>query len=362
MTFPNDYFDTLARMRAALAVPDHIEKIHSDLARIDETHRAVRAAIDQLQFPIERRRLYVEQIGTIQDLARSALTEFRDAQALASSTVAELAAARQFRANQFRSLESSLRLVHTASLIGERLRNFDIARSVDLSAYERLTDANDQIASEFANITRGIDSIRAVSDLAEFALPSASRELVVTNYALDTITIEDEGEEAEEEEEEEEKACIDDIRSGVSDVDSLLKQVDPDLVRPYRGIKDAMNSGGVDRTRHVLTSTRELCNHVLRQLAPTRPVTGWVEREGLDMLHEGKPTRRARVLYICRRFSEEPLAGFFDADVKGFQELMGLCNRLHKLDPEFSEMQLRAVVLRTEYLISFIIELNSMEG
>ena len=360
MTFPNDYFDTLAKMRATLSVPDHIEKISSDLARIGETHRA---AIDQLRFPIERSRLYVEQMGAIQDLARSAVAEFSAAQHLARSAVAELAAARQFSADQFRSLESSLRLVDTASLIGERLRDFDIVRSVDLSVYERLIDAHDQIASEFANMTRGIDSIRAVSDLAEFAIPSASRELVVTNYALDTITVEDEGEEAEEEEEEEEeKACIDDIRCGVSDIDSLLQQVDPQLVRPYRGVKDAMNSGSVDRTRHVLTSTRELCNHVLWQLAPTRPVTRWVEREGLDMLHEGRPTRRARILYICRRFSGEPLAGFVDADVKGFLELMDLCNGLHALDPEFSDIQLRAVVLRTECLIKFIIELNSMDG
>ena len=40
---------------------------------------------------------------------------------------------------------------------------------------------------------------------------------------------------------------------------------------------------------------------------------------------------------------------------------MDLCNRLHKPDLEFSEMQLHAVVLRTECLIRFIIQLNAID-
>lgn len=312
MAFPNDYFNTLASIRAALAVSDQIAKIHSDLARMDETHRA---AITQLEFPIESSRRYVEQIGAIEELARSAVTEVRDAQALATSVVADLAAARQFSAHTLASVEASLRCVDTASLIAERLGDFEIARSVDVAAYERLINVNDRIAAEFACMTRGIESTRTVPDLAEFALSSASRELVVANYALDKVTVEAEGE--GEEEEEEERSCLDDIRSEVPDIDTLLRQVNPELVRPYQGVKDAANSDSVDRTRHVLASIRELCNSVLRQLAPTGPVRGWVEREGLGMLHRGTPTREARVLYICRRFREGPLAGFFDADVRG---------------------------------------------
>ena len=280
MSFPDDYFDNLARMRAMLPAEDQIAKIVSDFNRFHEAHGAI---VDQLRFPIERSRLYVGQIRDIQALARSSVGELSATQAQVLSAAVDLAAAQQLRVNQFQALTSSLRFVDTASLIGERLRNLSIPRSVDFSAYERLIDRHDQIASALAKMTRGAEAILAVSDLAEFTIPAASRELVLANYALDAITVEDEGEESEEEE-----ACIHDIRRDGPDLDSLLEQVNPALVRPYRGIKDAMSSGSVDRTRHVLASTRELCNNVLWLLAPTDTVTRWLEGEGLDMLHKGR--------------------------------------------------------------------------
>lgn len=349
MSFPEDDFDALARIRTLLSVPDHIDTFRSNLARIDETHRS---AIDQLRLPIDRSRLYVEQIGALQGLARSAVAEYGAAQNAARSAVAELAAAQQLRTKQFESLASSLRLVDTASLIGARLGQLGLARSGALAAYERVFAAHRQIDAQFARMTRGIDSIHAVSELRVFAIPAVSRELLVANYVVESVSLQEDSAE-----DEEERRHLDEVETDVESVSELLELVDPDLVNPYQGIKDALKGDGADKTRHVLTSGRELWLHLLRRLAPDNEVTQWAKGRDGDLIHNGKPTRRARVLYICRRIDDKPLTGFVQADARAFTEHVNLFNRLHELRSGFSDRQLRATVLRTDSWLDFIIRI-----
>lgn len=70
---------------------------------------------------------------------------------------------------------------------------------------------------------------------------------------------------------------------------ALLQQVDPGLARPYIGARDALYGNNTDRARHILSSLRELWNHLLRRLAPNDLVAAWIPgiANQKDLLHEG---------------------------------------------------------------------------
>ncbi len=213
-------------------------------------------------------------------------------------------------------------------------------------------DAHSQIEAQFASMTRGIESIHAVSELTAFAIPAVSRELLLANYVVESVSVHEESAE-----DAQERRHLEEVETDVESVSELLRLVDPDLVNPYQGIKDALKGHGADKTRHVLTSGRELWLHLLRRLAPDREVTQWAKGRDDNLMHNGKPTRRARVLYICRRIDEKPLTGFVEADATAFTEHVNLFNRLHELRSGFSDRQLRATVLRTDSWLDFIIRI-----
>ena len=83
--------------------------------------------------------------------------------------------------------------------------------------------------------------------------------------------------------------------TGDSDLFALLERVGPQFVTMYRGAVAALDSDNPDRSRHVLTSFRELWNHLLRKLAPKEEVTEWIEGNRIQgYLHDGRPTRHAQ--------------------------------------------------------------------
>ncbi len=94
-----------------------------------------------------------------------------------------------------------------------------------------------------------------------FVLPGATREICTTGFALETLHLWDERDEEDVGTEiqlvAEAERCI-----------ALLQQVDPELPRLYIGARDALNGNNADRARHILSSLRELWNHLLRRLAP----------------------------------------------------------------------------------------------
>ena len=152
---------------------------------------------------------------------------------------------------------------------------------------------------------------------------------------------------------------------------SLLESLDPALAVPYLGAREALESSNPDRVRHILVSLRELWNHVLHRLAPDHEMWCWVNSQGeLDQLcKEGKLvyikngqyglTRRARILYICRELNHPPLADFLDQDTNALVKLVEFLQRVHKLESPLTEQQLRAILLRTESWLTYILQLSN---
>jgi len=93
----------------------------------------------------------------------------------------------------------------------------------------------------------------------------------------------------------------------------LLAQLDPDLPRLLEGSNAALMSEGPDRIRHHAISLRELLTHVVHKLAPDAEVRSWTS----DPAHfaNGRPTRRARLLYIAHGCDSPALHDFIERDV-----------------------------------------------
>ena len=142
----------------------------------------------------------------------------------------------------------------------------------------------------------------------------------------------------------------DDIEASV---DELLDAVHPDLRTMWRGAREALRSWNPDRSRHVAFSLRELVTHVLHALAPDNAVHGWAPDQ--SYFYKGRPTRKARVLFICRRIDHGPFTAFIRADVKATVEFIDLFQRGHELAVSFSEEQLQSLITRTEAFLRFLI-------
>ena len=221
-------------------------------------------------------------------------------------------------------------------------------------AFLKFQDVIGNVTSTYGKLAASIRVLQDLTYLPAFALPGATREVFITGYALDMILVPKEPEVMEDasvvqliaEVEQETSGCIE-----------LLQAIDPALVRPYIGAHDALCGKNVDRTRHILSSLRELWNHLLRLLAPDEHVLSWLSTDDKDLLHEGRPTRRTRVLYICRGLNYEPLSDFVVQDTHALVKLVEFLNRVHELDRELTDEQLRALLLRTDSWLMYILRI-----
>lgn len=222
------------------------------------------------------------------------------------------------------------------------------------SAFLKIQESIGGITSTYENLADSIRSFPELTHLPAYALPGATREIFTTSYALDEICITDE---SERERDASEIQLIAEAEQETSVCIGLLQEVDPALARPYIGAHDALRGNSVDRTRHVLSSLRELWNHLLRRIAPDNAVLSWVPSDEKQLLHDGKPTRRARVLYVCRSLNNAPLSDFVVHDTSALVKLVEVFNRVHELESELTDEQLRALLLRTDSWLTYILQI-----
>jgi len=231
-----------------------------------------------------------------------------------------------------------------------------LKRSVELPepAFLKIQEVIGGITSTYKSLADSIHSFPELTYLPAYALSGATREIFTTSYALDEINITDE---SERERDASEIQLLAEVEQETSLCIGLLQEVDPALARPYIGAHDALRGNSVDRTRHVLSSLRELWNHLLRRIAPDNAVLSWVPSDEKQLLYDGKPTRRARVLYVCRSLKSAPLSNFVVHDTSALVKLVEVFNRVHELKSELTEEQLRALLLRTDSWLTYILQI-----
>ena len=141
----------------------------------------------------------------------------------------------------------------------------------------------------------------------------------------------------------------------------LLNQFSPLLARLYMGAIRALHSNNPDKARHVLISLRELWSNVLRVLSPDDSVMTCIEKGFFkedDLLHKGRPTRRAKVLYIYRGVYNGPLREVARRDSKLLAAVFDLLNRIHKANIDLSDNELQALIWKSEAELLYLLKLT----
>jgi hypothetical protein len=121
------------------------------------------------------------------------------------------------------------------------------------------------------------------------------------------------------------------------------------------GAGEALRSKNPDRVRHSAVSTRELFTHVLHSLAPDERVSEW--NSDPTYYDKGKPTRRARVLYVCRGINNATYPDLLDKILAGMLAKMDLLHKgTHGVNPAISDRQAEALRLAVGVDLLLLVE------
>ena len=315
------------------------------------------------------RRVSVEQ-SAVESLAKS-LAESSKFSSLAQVLGRSETFARRVSVEQsaMESLAKSLTAATKVSSLAQMLEQSEaFARrvSAEQSARESLAESLTAAAkvsfaqaaaltTNFGNLTRSYQSLldtastheslfKHVPFITTYAPVEYNREVEVLN----SISVEDD-----------DGLVISEVISkSVPSVDAVLANFDDRLCPLLQGARAALRSDNPDRARHVVTSLRELTSEVLRVLAPDDDIREW----STDERHfvKTRPTRRARVLYIHRHINSAPLTSFVEHDVKGALLFLDLLQGgTDRVESSFTEAQLNSIVLRTESLLVFLLQLRN---
>lgn len=138
-----------------------------------------------------------------------------------------------------------------------------------------------------------------------------------------------------------------------------LERMGGGLATMLRGAVYSLSSHNPDRVRHFSTSMRELFTQVLHRLAPDDAIRKWSVNE--SDYYSGRPTRSARIRYICREFNQDSFEPFVESDIKSISELLRLFQRgTHTPESTYTERQLSAMRVRMENAIRFWIEISKV--
>lgn len=175
-------------------------------------------------------------------------------------------------------------------------------------------------------------------------------EILTSSDLINTIS-RDETEEYVEDADALESEMREDIESSLEE---LLVYVNPEIKRLWLGAKESLSSTNPDKKRHVVVSLREMLTHILHGIAPDNEVSKWISKP--SHYHEGRPTREARLLYVCRDINHGPFKQFVTKDVDSHIKFIRLFQRgTHEIDINFTDQQLKTLIVRSEALARFLL-------
>ena len=138
-----------------------------------------------------------------------------------------------------------------------------------------------------------------------------------------------------------------------------LPVIDSDLPDLWDGALQAMNSDNPDKIRHMITSLRELYNHVLNRLAPDNAVGKWDPKQ--VYYHEGRPTRRGRFMYICRNLegSSNQFAKLLKTEIDATLAMIDLFQGgTHTIKSNYAPHELQFIRIKAETTLRTFLSLE----
>jgi hypothetical protein len=216
-----------------------------------------------------------------------------------------------------------------------------------------------QVAGSFIDLSNSYNNLfksfeanpASITQINPFLLKDIPASYFNSANLLEVISVEED----EEIEEEELKADI--YYESESNIYSLLNDLNPELKQLWSGANAAINSNTPDKVRHFATSVRELFTHVIHTLAPDKKIENWNKKSKL--YHNGRPTRKARLLYICREINHSSMTDFINDDVKSILTFVDLFNeQTHKIKSDLTPKQLITLKTKAETTLKYLIEVG----
>lgn len=148
----------------------------------------------------------------------------------------------------------------------------------------------------------------------------------------------------------------DEILAEIGGVEALLLEIDKGLLTMWRGAIEALESGHEDYARHCSVSLRELLTHVIHKLSPDNEIKKWATDTKL-FDDKGRPTRKARLLFICRAVNHDVFTDFINKDIAATIEFFDLFQRgTHQINIPYTHKQLLTLKNKVGSTISFLIQ------
>lgn len=186
-----------------------------------------------------------------------------------------------------------------------------------------------------------------------FAITQPAKEYFLDSRIIRAISIH-----REVIEEDEEQLYVDLSKETSESIEGHLNSVDPALIPLWQGAISDLNLSGPDSGRHFSVSLRELLTHVIHFLAPDEAISQWTkDRNHFDK--DGHPTRRTRILYICRNINLVKLERFISKDIDSILAFFDILQEgTHTLNTCFPEYLPELILARARSLLVFLIKTN----
>lgn len=359
-----------------------LEKISRDMSRslsvFDDFASQLRAStsiITALQVPLARQHEFVRNLfGTTASvlsqarLAKLTTSNFRDlslanrrlTELVSHAAITDSALSKVFA--EHNALRASFESIASQSSITGLLSSLETTRLLHTSlssqcrllrlegnSFGWLIDAPKLFANDltatFSKLTRSYrEVIECFPNIPEARVPFIAKFCPI-EYSLEIDVLERISVEGDED--------ID--VEGLPSIDDELALFDNQLLILVKGARESLKCDNPDRARHVTTSVRELFTHIVHRLAPDDEIKKWSSDD--HHYHNNRPTRRARLLYICRKFSCDPLTKFVEDDVRAVITFIDSLNAgTHVVRSKLTEFQLEAIVYRMECLALFLLK------
>lgn len=136
-----------------------------------------------------------------------------------------------------------------------------------------------------------------------------------------------------------------------------LPKVHKGLLNIWKGAVETYSSKNIDKIRHFAVSMRELFTHLLQKLAPDKEIKEWSSNP--IYYYDKKPTRKARLFYICRNISNQPFNKLVEKDIDATIEFINLFQEgTHSIESNFTEPQMIALRSKAESTLRFLLEIE----
>lgn len=228
-----------------------------------------------------------------------------------------------------------------------------LQREYQQSLVARLAEVTSAYSHHIRSLgVTGVD----IGGIRPLLIEPPAREIFITTEFVEIVSVDPIDDEASEERRKKRGELAVETGDALHD---LLSELDPRFIVMLEGAAQALMSTNVDRVRHFTVSFRELFTQIIHTLAPDDEIRSWSNDP--QHFNNKKPTRKARLLYICRGVNHPPLNDFFKKDIDAALELLDVFQGgTHRVENHLKIKQLVVLKLRMESAIRFILEVNKM--